>query len=247
MQLRIPIILIIMLHFTLFEAAVFAIDKESLWCKLSFADTPESGLEALSLAYLNLDLVEDILFISDWERDNSVARGNSINIIFNCNQYGIISDEHFLNTIFKLLAQANRIVHPGNMEEFMRRILFITGTYKMNIPYSPIESNIAGFSLLSQSILSANLVQSKELVTFLNTKMSIVKGFLKIKSTHYLLFAFTQVEEIKNCLIFHRGNSVSENAFQVLFGYCQNLQMTITSNFLSTGYQDEAKHFSREN
>jgi len=205
----------------LFISLSFAIDRETLWTKLNFPSSLAEMREMDRVARQNLGMVEEILFFSDMQRDSSCARDNALQILKECSEKGLITKEHFFEIILRLYGQINTIAHPTRVEDSKNNIKGAMASYgRANLP---LASNFSAFPSLTNSLSSAGFIKNQGILNSLNQKISNAKDILDKRGPDAKNTAIKKVQAAINELSAQRGNGVSEDGYQILSGYCQNL------------------------
>lgn len=201
----------------------FAIDRETLWSKLEFPGSSPGGyIETVKIAKQNLGLVEEILFLSDMQRDNGPARFCSLSILRQACEEGLITQEHFFDVCLRLYGQINSIAHPKRLESSKNQIKGQLANFAEQAHF-PLSQQVSGFSSLSSSLFAANLIKNQGLLTSLNQKIANAQKGLEKKNSAAKSSAVNQVQAAINELNAQRGKGIAEDGYLILSVYCQNL------------------------
>lgn len=232
MNIQIKVILFIFVF--LIPTSLFALDKDTLWSAITFADNPASTKEATALALANPDILKEVLFISDFEKDNSVARGNAIIILLSCSVNNTVSREQFFKSVFSLLSRIEDYVHPSRLIGEKAKISMILGNYGFDTAnkrfYLSLE--VAFSSLLTEisSMQEQGLIKSYDLAKNLKTKIESAKRSYLKKSLRGVKASITQVETALAELSAQTGRNISEEALQILTKFCKNILTALNSS-----------------
>lgn len=224
---KINILFLISLMFFLFINSVYAIDKESLWSLLTFADTPDLTLNAQIIAIENPSILEEILFISDNEKDNSIAREQSLILLTGCSLNGKISKESFYNDVFRLLSQASSFIHSSRIENEKKLITTILGNYAFDQIHKTsllsIPENFSCLLLILDSMSLNGLINNDGTLKSLKSKISNAKELLEKKTPNGKTAAINKIEAAINEAEAQKGNHLTTEAAMMFVTYCQNL------------------------
>lgn len=201
-----------------------AITKDDLWGALTFSDTQKSIEEARRLALENPNILEEIIFLSDSEKDNSVARFNSIVHLETCSLTGIITKERFFNNIFRLLSQITNYVHPLRLENDKKNIIAIMSNYsgKQDNPLL----NLSTLLSILDSMFSNNLIKNEGIFKSLKSKISNAKDFFE-KKPNLKNPIINKIQAAINEAEAQRGKHLTEEAYLVFSAYCNNVIVQI--------------------
>lgn len=201
----------------------FAIDRETLWSKLEFPGSAPGGyIETIKLAKQNIGLVEEILFLSDMQRDNGPARFCSLSILRQACEEGLITQGHFFDVCVRLYGQINTIAHPKRLESSKNQIKGQLANFAVQANF-PLSQQVSGFTSLSSSLFKAGLIKNQGLLNSLNQKIENAQKGLEKKSPAAKASATNQVQAAINELSAQRGQGVTEDAYLILSVYCQNI------------------------
>ena len=224
-------VMILILVFLL-PMSLVALDKDTLWSAITFADNPASTQEAMALAVANPDILKELLFISDFEKDNSVGRGNAIVILLSCSINNLISQEQFFSSVFSLLSRIEDYVHPSRLTVEKARISMILGNYGFDPANNKLHLSLAdAFSTLITAIESMQeqgLITNYGVARSLKTKIEnakksyLKKSYLK-SSPGSVRASINQVEAALNELSAQTGKHLSEEASLILNKFCTNI------------------------
>lgn len=214
--------LILTILLSSFSNPCSAIDKNILWAHLTFSDTPESTKEAFNLAYSNLDLVEEILFIPDSEKDNVVARSNSLLVLRNSSLAGLISSEKYFSITLRLLSQIAMIAHPSRAEAERRIIKFQLSSYASNEAI-PLKTKFLAFPTLITSIFSNGLIKNRGILNSLTQKIGNAYEVIDKNGVSSGNVAINIIESAINECEALRGKGISEDGYQIISEFCKAL------------------------
>lgn len=201
----------------------WAMDRESLR-KLMNYPIGNAGLAKMqSAAMQNLNLVEEIIFFSDFTENNETARDNGLSILSGSADVGVYPKERYFNTFLRLYSQAASIVRPSRLERLKRMIIASLASFGMVDSSSPFSSNFSNFPTLVNSMASAGLIKNQGILNSLAQKLSNAKDILDKKGPNAKTTAINKIQAAVNELDAQRGNGVSEDGYQILSGYCKNL------------------------
>ena len=208
-------VMILILVFLL-PMSLVALDKDTLWSAITFADNPASTQEAMALAVANPDILKELLFISDFEKDNSVGRGNAIVILLSCSINNLISQEQFFSSVFSLLSRIEDYVHPSRLTVEKARISMILGNYGFDPANNKFHLSLAdAFSTLITAIESMQeqgLITNYGVARSLKTKIENAKKSYLKSSPGSVRASINQVEAALNELSAQTGKHLSEEA-----------------------------------
>lgn len=214
----------------LFVNSVYSLDKESLWSLLTFADTPELTLNAQKIAIENSSTLEEILFISDNEKDNSIAREQSLILLLGCSLNGRISKESFFNDVFRLLSQAPNFIHSSRIENEKHLIATVLGNYGFD-PISKtsllsIPENFSCLLLTLDSMFSNGLIKNEGISKSLRSKISNAKELFE-KKPNSKAPIINKIQAAVNEAEAQRGKHLTEEACLMFSANCKNLIIQI--------------------
>jgi len=219
-------VMILILVFLL-PMSLVALDKDTLWSAITFADNPASTQEAMALAVANPDILKELLFISDFEKDNSVGRGNAIVILLSCSINNLISQEQFFSSVFSLLSRIEDYVHPSRLTVEKARISMILGNYGFDPANNKLHLSLAdAFSTLITAIESMQeqgLITNYGVARSLKTKIENAKKSYLKSSPGSVRASINQVEAALNELSAQTGKHLSEEASLILNKFCTNI------------------------
>ena len=205
----------------------YSADSETLWRALTFSDTPDSAQEAQQLAYANPNILEEVLFISDSNRDNSVARESSLILLEKCSLKGIITKERYFNNAFRLLAQIDNYVNPQRISSEKKLITTLLANYGFNQFKQIFEINLFDnfSSLLSflNTMFSNGLIKNNGILNSLKSKISNAKDLLEKKTENVKIPAINKIEAAISEAEAQKGNHLTAEATTMFVTYCQNL------------------------
>lgn len=217
----------------LIPMSLFALDKDTLWSAITFADNPGSKQEAIALAVANPDILKEVLFISDFEKDNSVARGNAIIILLYCSVNNVVSREQFFRSAFSLLSRIEDYVHPSRLIQEKARLSTILGNYGFDTAgkkfYIPLDNAFSSLIMEISAMQEQGLIKNIDLGKSLKTKiMNAEKSYLK-KSVGGNRESITQLRAVLDELSAKTGEHLSENASLIIKKFCNNILTALNS------------------
>lgn len=231
--MNIPKMVMVLIFVFLLPIGLFALDKDALWSAITFADNPASTKKAMALAVANPDILKEILFISDFEKDNSVGRGCAITILLSCSINNIVSREQFFSSVFSLLSRIEDYAHPSRLVEEKARISMILGNYGFDPANNKFYLSLAdAFSALITAIESMQeqgLIKSDGLARSLKTKIENAKKSYFKNSPGGVRASINQVEAALNELSAQTGKHLSEEASLILNKFCTNIVTALNS------------------
>lgn len=206
----------------LFPASSYGITKDQLWSKLQFPFSNAEEIETFKVAKQNLNMVEEILFSRDIPKDNGPARFNSMVVLREACEEGLITQGHFFDVLFRLYSQINFIAHPKRLEDSKSQIIGELANFAEQA-HIPVSISFSGFFSLSSSMVKGSLIKNQGILTSLNQKIANAQKSLEKKDPAARSSATNQIQAAVNELTAQRGQGVTEDAFQILSAYCQNL------------------------
>jgi len=217
----------------LFPMSLIALDKNTLWSAITFADNPVSTQEAMALAVANPDILTEILFISDFEKDNSVARNNAVIILLSCSLNNVISQAQFFNSVFSLLSRVEDYVHPSRLVAEKARISTTLGNYGFdsanNKFYLSLSDAFSSLITVIKSMQEKGLIKSSVLAKSLKTKIENAKKSYLKNSPGSVRASVNQVEAALNELSAQTGKHLSEEASLILNKFGTNIVTALNS------------------
>lgn len=202
------------------SCAVYAIDMETLRNKLNYCSSVEKFKEAEKIARQNISLIDEVIFFSDLTSYNGTARGNAIEILQNCAEDGLISQQRYFDTLLRLLANINNVVNPKRLE--MEKG-FVKGHVASFGDERPAAVQYAGFSPMLNSLLSAGLIKNHGIMNSLSQKVEGAKAALDKGGQNAKDTAVNRIQAAINELDAQRGKHVTEDGYQIISGYCNLL------------------------
>lgn len=202
------------------SSTAFAIDAHTLWTKLNFPDP--NFMATRQLALQNPNLLEEIIFYSDMNGDTSGARANSLELLNECAEKGVITKSHYFDVILRLYNQIGSIAHPSRLARSKGHIMGVLSCFCNESNY-PISQQFTGFPALMNSMSTAGLIRNNGIINSLNQKIDNAKKSLEKKNNNAKKTAINHIEAAINELNAQRGNQITEDAHKILTQYCQNL------------------------
>ncbi len=210
-------LLFLLVGFCIFTYSTsFAIDKETLWTKLTYSQNAETE----EIARQNLSLVEEIVFLSDMQRFNGGARDNGLQVLRRATITGLMTPTKYFGILLRLFNQATSVAHPTRVEDLKKMITGQLATFGRNVP---LTSNFTTFSVLANSLSSDGFVKNQGILNSLNQKISNAQQSFEKKGPNAKQTAVNQVEAAINELNAQSGKGITEDGCQILSGYCKNL------------------------
>lgn len=195
----------------------FAIDREALWAKLTYYPTAK---ETQAIALQNLGLVEEILFLSDFQRFNRAARFNGLQVLEVGAWSGKLSKEKYFDILLRFSHQIPTIVQPSYVEDTRNIIWAKAASYGRT---ETVPSIFELFPILSGSMAKSGDIKNNGLLNSLNQKMANAKKNYEKASSDKKNSSINLVQATINELNAQRGLGITEDGFQMLSRYCQNL------------------------
>jgi hypothetical protein len=204
------------------SSSSYGIDRETLWSRLEFSGSNSQHNETIKIAKQNLGLVEEILFLSDMQKYNGPARFNSLVVLRESCEEGLITQEHFFDVCLRLYGQINTIANPKRLESSKNQIKGQLANFAEQA-HVPLPQQVSGFSSLSSSLFKASLIRNQGLLNSLNQKIANAQKSLEKRNPAAKSSAVNQIQATINELNAQRGNGIAEDAYLILSAYCRNL------------------------
>ncbi len=196
---------------------LFAIDRETLWSKLTYSNSPKE-LDAIALQ--NLSLVEEILFLSDFQRYNDSARLNAMQILEIAVWKGQLSKEKYFDIMLRFLNQIPSLVNPkvlqdtkgitiGHLESFSRG--------------ETLSATFVTFSLLGNSMLNARQIKTGGILNSLAQKVSNAKEILDKRGPDAKNTATNKIQAAISECEAQRGKNITPDGADIISGYLKSL------------------------
>ena len=215
-------VLMVLTIISIFSNATYAIDKETLWTRLSHSVSNAQYDETFRIAKQNLGLIEEIFFLSDFVKNNNAARVGCIQILRESCEEGLITQEHFFEIFLRLYNQLNTIALPEHIRGMQRMLTAQMGAFAHE-PSFPVSQQFSGFTSLTAALFKAGLIKNQGILNSLNQKISNAQKSLEKKDSAAKTSAANQIQAAINELDAQKGKGISEDGYEALSRYCRHL------------------------
>ncbi len=209
------------------SGVALGIDKDMLWSALTFSDTPETNESARQMGIENPELLEEILFIKDLERDNVIARESSYLLLQHCSIRNAITKEKFFDIAYKLLSTLQVTVFPSQIGHERKKLAALLGNYgwdhiaKKNI--FPTEEVFQILCLQLDAMQAHGLISEQNVVKILQKKIEEAKIAHAKKDRFSNRLAIDLVSSVIDTTNEQTSQNLNPIANSVITRYCENL------------------------
>jgi len=228
---------LLLVFFTILPLLLFGqgstLNRDRLNAIITSADNLTSIQMARSIALQNPQLLEEILFITKNEMDNSIGRTNAFGYLLECSIQGGISKEHFFNLAFKLIKDINNYAFPD-------QVAYEINVFSTNLSYygyDPVRK-VSQFSISEalQNLLvkidsmgSSGIVSNIGILNSIKVKITGARTILEKKGEAGKKVAINKISAALNEIEAQKGKHLNEDACYILRTSCSNLIAQIES------------------
>lgn len=228
MKKTLPLFLIALFLFISSNSSL-AIDKENLRRMFNYPSSNDFQTREAA-ARQNIGILEEIVFVSDMQGDNSCAREGILMVLRHYAEGGVIyTQEKYFAILLRLYNQVASVVHPKRLENEKNMIKGQLSSFGLVSSTKPLSFSFSTFPSLVNSLLSAGFIKNQGIQNSLNQKISNAKDLLDKRSPDAKTTAVNKVQAAIQELDAQRGKGVSEDGYQILSACCKNLITKIQS------------------
>lgn len=167
------------------------------------------------------ELAKEMIFFQRSVLWENAAKAHAYNCLEVSSYKGLISTEEFFDIGCKLMTNYDLYHSPEYKADVLSS--YMTAIANYGYPSYPLLKQVADLISLTNSMLKTGMIKNQGLLNSLTVKISNAKEIIDKKIPNFKDTAVNILQAVVNELNAQRGKGVSEDGYQILSRFCENL------------------------